>query len=65
MDIPYQFRVNNDYKYMFTIVDHFSKLADSFLLKNETSKNIVESLNQYIELYVKPVALSVFIPRVI
>ena len=29
-DIPYQFRVNNDYKFIFTIVDHFRKWLTAF-----------------------------------
>jgi len=37
-DLPYQFRVNNHYKFIFTIVDHFSKMADSYLLEKKMLK---------------------------
>ena len=53
-DIPYEFRTNNDYKYIFTVIDHFSKLAQSYLLKDKTAKNIITSLNKFIEFYGKP-----------
>ena len=44
-------RLNNEYKYIFTIIGHFSRMADSFLLKNKTGQNIVNYLSKYIELY--------------
>jgi len=33
-DFPYQFRVNNHYKFIFTIINHFSKI-DSYLLEKK------------------------------
>ena len=37
-DLPYQFKVNNNFKFIFTIVDHFSKMADSYLLEKRMLK---------------------------
>ena len=50
-DLPYQFRKNNNFKYIFTIIDHFSKMADSYLLIKKTGNNIVNCLKSFIELY--------------
>ena len=51
-DIPYD-RKNSVYKYIFKVIDHFSKLAESYLLKDKTSKSIITSLNTFIEFYGK------------
>ena len=53
-DLPYQFRKNNKFKYIFTIIDHFSKMAESFLLIRKTGNNIVDSLKKFIDLYGAP-----------
>ena len=47
-NLPYQFRLNNEYKYIFTIINHFSRMADSFLLIEKTGQNIINSLNKSI-----------------
>ena len=39
---------------MFTIIDHFSKKADSYLLIKKTGINIVNSLKNFTELYGLP-----------
>ena len=49
--LPYQFRQNNEFRYIFTIIDHFSKMADSFLLIEKTGNNIVDCLKKFIGIY--------------
>ena len=53
-DIPFEFRKNNNYKYTFTTIDHLNKLADSFLLKEKTTKSNISSLSKFIEFFGKP-----------
>ena len=61
--IPYEFLknkenkyfdINSKYKYIFTIIDHFSKFSDSFLLIDKTQKTILEKLKFFFEFYGEP-----------
>ena len=47
----YEFRKTNKFKYIFTIIDHFSKLADSYLLKNKSANEVLNSLKIFCEKY--------------
>lgn len=44
---------NKQYKYIFTIIEHFSKLSDSFLLTDKKKLTILNNLKKFIEYYGK------------
>ena len=50
-DISYEFRKTNKFKYIFAIIDHFSKLEDSYLLKNKSANEVLNSLRIFSERY--------------
>ena len=43
--------INNKYKYILTIVDHFSKYSESYLLENKTHNSILNALTNFFESY--------------
>ena len=45
------YEFNNKYKYIFTIIDHFSKFSKSYLLKDKKKENILENLKLFFEFY--------------
>ena len=50
--------INNKYKYILTIVDHFSKYAESYLLENKTHNSILNALTNFFEFYGNPLELG-------
>ena len=48
-DIPHELRKNTKYLYMFNIIDHFSKYAQSYLLFNKEAKSILDKLKEFID----------------
>ena len=46
--IPYS-KVNRGFKYILTIINCFTKVADAFPLQNKTAKSIVEAMEQFLE----------------
>ena len=45
---------NKKYKYILTITDHFSKLADSFLLEDKSQKSILSKIIYFFDYYGLP-----------
>ena len=45
---------NKKYKYIFTIIDHFSKFSQSYLLKDKKKENILDKLKLFFEFYGDP-----------
>ena len=42
-ELPIELKSNNNYTYLFNIIDHFSKFGMSFLLKNKDSKTYLKT----------------------
>ena len=49
---------NNNYTYLFNIINHFSKFGMSFLLKNKDSKTILKYLKTALECNEYPTELG-------
>ena len=47
------FEENRKYKYIFTILDHFSKFSDSYLLADKKKLTVLNSLKKFVEFYLK------------
>ena len=45
MDNVY-YSLNNKYNYIITIIDHFSKYADSFLLENKKQDSLLNAFSK-------------------
>ena len=48
------YEINKGYKYIFAIVDHFSKFCDCYLLKDKKQNSILKALKNFIDFYGKP-----------
>ena len=48
-DIPNELKLNNNYKYIFNIIDHFSKYGMSCLIENKESNTIFKALKISLE----------------
>ena len=48
-DIPNELKLNNNYKYIFNIIDHFSKYGMSCLIENKESNTIFKALKICLE----------------
>ena len=46
-EIPFELRLNTKYIYIFTIIDRFSKLSNSYLLIDKTKESILENLKKF------------------
>lgn len=53
-NIPLELKQNTKFNYIFTIVDHFSKLANSYLLENKNKESILLNLKKFFEFYGPP-----------
>ena len=52
--IPTELKINNNYLYIFIIIDHFSKLLNAYLLKNKDHKSIVNCMEKFFKYYGLP-----------
>jgi len=43
-DLTFYIDINDAHKYILNIIDHFSKLCKSYLLKNKTALNIIKCI---------------------
>jgi len=48
----------NEYKFFFNIIDHYSKLTGSYLLKNKKANSIIIALNNFIAIYGSPKSIQ-------
>ena len=53
-NLPLEFRQKKEYKYIFTIIDDFSKLINCYLLKDIESNSINDCVQEFINVYGKP-----------
>ena len=53
-ELPVNIDINDEYKYLLNIIDHFSKLCKSYLLKNKEAFGILQCIKDYINIYGKP-----------
>ena len=51
-------KLSKKYKYILSIVDHFSKFNDSYLLENKTQSTILEKIKLFCEFYEYPIELG-------
>ena len=49
--------ISNDTRYLFTMVDHFTKFGWSILMKNKKAKIISSTFKQWLTFYLKPIIL--------
>ena len=56
-DLPFYIDVNDAHKYILNIIDHFSKLCKSYLLKKTTFNNIT-CIEDFIEIYSPPKSIG-------
>ena len=57
-DIPSELKKGTDFVYMLNIIDHFSKYAGNFLLKNKKSKIVLNKISAFIEDVGKPIEMG-------
>ena len=50
-NIPNELRTKTKYIYQFTIIDHFSKFLNSYLLENKKANSILKRLNHFFILW--------------
>ena len=48
------FNINSKYKYILTIIDHFSRFSDSYLLTDKKQTTILEKIKNFFEFYGEP-----------
>ena len=48
------YNINSKYKYILTVEDHFSKLAESYLLSDKKQKTILNSIKLFFEFFGEP-----------
>ena len=53
-DIPNKLKVNSKYNYIFTIIDHFSKFLNSYLIIKKDQKTFSKHLEQFFNFYGRP-----------
>ena len=53
-DILIELIKNNKFKYIFTIIDHFFKLSNSYLLINKKAESILNAIKEFFEIYGQP-----------
>jgi len=54
----YYYSINSKYKYIFTIVYHFSKFAYIYLLTNKKKETILKKLKIFFDFYENPLELG-------
>ena len=54
-DIPTELKKDTKYNFIFSIIAHFSKFADSYLLIDKTQKSILDSLIYFFTFYDEPI----------
>ena len=47
-----ELKTNNNYEYCLDIIDHFSKLCKSYLLKNKEAFGILQYVKNFISIYI-------------
>jgi len=47
--------INKNYNYIFTIIDHFSKFSESYLLKDKKQNTILNFLKNFFDFYGEPI----------
>ena len=50
-ELPFNFYTKCEYKYILNIIDHFSRMAGSYLLKSKNSYNILNYIKDFLEQY--------------
>ena len=50
-DLPFYIDIIDEFKCLLNIIDHFSKLCKSYLLKNKKAYNILNYLKDFIKIY--------------
>ena len=54
-DIPHEYSNNNNEKmYLLSIIDHFSKFAENFLINNKDKKTVLNKIKIFIKKYGPP-----------
>ena len=48
-EIPIELKYNNDYLYLFNIIDHFSKFGMTYLIENKEAQTIIKNLKYAFE----------------
>jgi len=49
-DIPFEFIIGKKYKYIYTIINHFSKLSNSFLLENKIKRSDIIIIRKFFQI---------------
>ena len=50
-ELPFHLDIQDEYKYLLNIIDHFSKLCKSYLLKNKEAFGILQCVKNFISIY--------------
>ena len=53
-DLPFNIDLQDKFKYLLNIIDHFSKLCKSYLLKNKEAFGILQCVKNFISIYGLP-----------
>ena len=56
--IPNELKKNNNYQYIFVIIDHFSKYLGAYLIENKNKNSILNSLKNFIKFNGPPLHFS-------
>ena len=46
-EIPIELKLNSNFIYIFAIIDHFSKMSNSYLLKDKTKESILRYSKEF------------------
>ena len=57
-DLPVNIDIKDQFKYLFNIIDHFSKLCKSYLLKNKEAFGILQYVKNFISIYGVPKSIG-------
>lgn len=58
--LPFYIDINDVHKYIPNIIDHFSKVCKSYLLKNKEAINIINCIEDYINIYGPPKSIGTY-----
>ena len=56
--MPYFIDINNNHKFIFNIIDHFSKMCRSYILNDKKAINILVCIEDFIQKFGKPISIG-------